>query len=316
MVAHAHAPSCGRPRSSSCSTASGVRAPACGSRDARSSPGTGTPASTAASAHPKLTLDHVVPRHRGGAHSWDNLVAACSACNHRKGGRLPEEAGMRLRKSPREPSCDAYSMYSPYLADPRNEAWRDYLHAQPLTAVACRPSDRPSRSSPRSWPSSRRSGATAMRPTWWAAGVRDALLGLPGHRLGRGHRRPTRAHPGGLPGRHVREPLRHRAGAWTGDHHLPARPSLRRPSPAGQRHLQRRRLRGPGAPRPDHQRHRLGTPGAGGTDGWWTPRTARATCGHASCGRSATPADASTRTPCGCCAPCASRPRSTSASSR
>ena len=34
---------------------------------------------------------------------------------------------MRLRKSPREPSCDAYSMYSPYLADPRNEAWRDYL---------------------------------------------------------------------------------------------------------------------------------------------------------------------------------------------
>jgi 5-methylcytosine-specific restriction endonuclease McrA len=76
---------------------------------------------------PKLTLDHVVPRHRGGAHSWDNLVAACSACNHRKGGRLPEEAGMRLRRPPREPSCDLYSLYSSYLADPRNVAWRDYL---------------------------------------------------------------------------------------------------------------------------------------------------------------------------------------------
>jgi len=75
----------------------------------------------------RLTLDHVVPRHRGGSHSWDNLVAACGACNHRKGGRLPEEAGMHLRKAPREPYCDVYSMYATYLSDPRNEAWRDYL---------------------------------------------------------------------------------------------------------------------------------------------------------------------------------------------
>ena len=75
----------------------------------------------------KLTLDHVLPRHRGGSHSWNNLVAACNSCNHRKGGRLPEEAGMRLRKRPFEPRCDAYSMYSSYLRDPRNEAWRDYL---------------------------------------------------------------------------------------------------------------------------------------------------------------------------------------------
>ena len=74
-----------------------------------------------------LTLDHVVPRHRGGAHSWDNLVAACGECNHRKGGRLPAEAGMRLRHRPAEPRCDPYSMYAPYLADPRNEAWRGYL---------------------------------------------------------------------------------------------------------------------------------------------------------------------------------------------
>lgn len=75
----------------------------------------------------KLTLDHVVPRHRGGGHSWDNLVAACGTCNHRKGGRLPEEAGMHLRRPPLEPRCDVYSMYSTYLADPRNEGWRAYL---------------------------------------------------------------------------------------------------------------------------------------------------------------------------------------------
>lgn len=74
-----------------------------------------------------LTLDHVLPRHRGGAHSWDNLVAACKTCNHRKGGRVPEEARMRLLRSPFEPRCDVYSLFTPYLADPRNEAWRDYL---------------------------------------------------------------------------------------------------------------------------------------------------------------------------------------------
>jgi 5-methylcytosine-specific restriction endonuclease McrA len=74
-----------------------------------------------------LTLDHVVPRHRGGAHSWDNLVAACKACNHRKGGRVPDEARMRLSRAPFEPRCDVYSLFSPYLSDPRNEAWRDYL---------------------------------------------------------------------------------------------------------------------------------------------------------------------------------------------
>ena len=74
-----------------------------------------------------LTLDHVVPRHRGGGHSWDNLVAACGSCNHRKGGRLPAEAGMRLRNHPFEPRLDVYAMYAPYLSDPRNVAWRDYL---------------------------------------------------------------------------------------------------------------------------------------------------------------------------------------------
>jgi 5-methylcytosine-specific restriction endonuclease McrA len=74
-----------------------------------------------------LTLDHIIPRHRGGAHTWDNLVAACKHCNHRKGGRLAEEARMRLMRAPFEPRCDVYTLFTPYLADPRNEAWRDYL---------------------------------------------------------------------------------------------------------------------------------------------------------------------------------------------
>src|SRR3990172_10406714 len=41
-----------------------------------------------------LTLDHVLPRHRGGRHSWENVVSACKACNHRKAGRTPSEAGL------------------------------------------------------------------------------------------------------------------------------------------------------------------------------------------------------------------------------
>jgi 5-methylcytosine-specific restriction endonuclease McrA len=74
-----------------------------------------------------LTLDHIIPRHRGGMHTWDNLVAACKHCNHRKGGRLVDEARMRLMRPPFEPRCDVYTLFTPYLTDPRNEAWRDYL---------------------------------------------------------------------------------------------------------------------------------------------------------------------------------------------
>jgi 5-methylcytosine-specific restriction endonuclease McrA len=74
-----------------------------------------------------LTLDHIIPRHRGGMHTWDNLVAACKHCNHRKGGRLVDDARMRLLRAPFEPRCDVYTLFTPYLADPRNEAWRDYL---------------------------------------------------------------------------------------------------------------------------------------------------------------------------------------------
>lgn len=49
------------------------------------------------------TFDHVLPRSRGGTTSWENIVAACRGCNGRKGGRTPEEAGMRLRVAPRHP---------------------------------------------------------------------------------------------------------------------------------------------------------------------------------------------------------------------
>jgi 5-methylcytosine-specific restriction endonuclease McrA len=49
-------------------------------------------------------LDHVVPKSRGGTHTWDNVVAACRRCNSRKENRLIEDAGLRLARRPVAPS--------------------------------------------------------------------------------------------------------------------------------------------------------------------------------------------------------------------
>ncbi len=51
----------------------------------------------------ELNLDHVIPRSRGGSTTWENVVCSCVACNLRKGGRSPEEAGLRLRRAPSRP---------------------------------------------------------------------------------------------------------------------------------------------------------------------------------------------------------------------
>jgi 5-methylcytosine-specific restriction endonuclease McrA len=51
----------------------------------------------------RLTLDHVIPRSKGGTHAWDNVVAACEKCNSAKGDRLLHETGMVLRSKPKAP---------------------------------------------------------------------------------------------------------------------------------------------------------------------------------------------------------------------
>ena len=55
-----------------------------------------------------LTLDHVIPRRQNGAHTWENVVAACNRCNLHKAGRTPVEAKMRLHKPPRAPDPNPY----------------------------------------------------------------------------------------------------------------------------------------------------------------------------------------------------------------
>lgn len=70
------------------------------------------------------TMDHVVPRSRGGQHTWENVVAACRRCNAKKRDRLPSESGMRLRRRPGPPAPSSWvevavgrvpAVWTPYL---------------------------------------------------------------------------------------------------------------------------------------------------------------------------------------------------------
>lgn len=74
----------------------------------------------------ELTLDHVIPRSRGGHTDWDNLVACCHPCNTRKGDRLPEEVGLRLLRPPR-PFTLHTSRQLMRMLGKSDERWRKYL---------------------------------------------------------------------------------------------------------------------------------------------------------------------------------------------
>jgi 5-methylcytosine-specific restriction endonuclease McrA len=72
----------------------------------------------------RLTLDHVVPRSRGGESVWENVVTACAPCNLRKGNRTLEESGLALRKMPRPPAPVLFIR----LAAPKIPGgWQPYL---------------------------------------------------------------------------------------------------------------------------------------------------------------------------------------------
>lgn len=70
----------------------------------------------------RLTIDHIVPRCRGGGDSWENLVVACSSCNTKKGDTPLEQTGMRLLKKPRAP----YNKMQFILNSTNNEEWLQY----------------------------------------------------------------------------------------------------------------------------------------------------------------------------------------------
>lgn len=72
-----------------------------------------------------LTLDHILPKSKGGRTTWDNLITACKKCNSRKGDSSPEEAGMILKKQPFRPS---FVMFVRDFSGKVNEAWLPYLN--------------------------------------------------------------------------------------------------------------------------------------------------------------------------------------------
>ena len=76
-------------------------------------------------------LDHVVPRSRGGVHSWENVVACCRRCNSRKEDRLPHEVGLVLRRPPKAPGSRVGLQA---LSGGIHADWHPYLPAEPLTA--------------------------------------------------------------------------------------------------------------------------------------------------------------------------------------
>lgn len=75
----------------------------------------------------ELSLDHVVPRSRGGQTTWENVVCACLDCNVRKGGRTPQEAHMKLVTPPIRPKRSP--LLTLKLCNPKYEVWRTWLEA-------------------------------------------------------------------------------------------------------------------------------------------------------------------------------------------
>lgn len=73
----------------------------------------------------QLSLDHVIPRSRGGTTAWDNIVTACRRCNTRKGGRTPSEAGMSLHQTPYRPARNPVLSYQ--LTTAKYASWRVFL---------------------------------------------------------------------------------------------------------------------------------------------------------------------------------------------
>ncbi len=78
---------------------------------------------------PEATYDHVVPRAQGGLTRWDNIVIACVPCNQRKGGRTPEQAGVRLLTQPQKPKYLPETLRLTFTRKTVPGQWRNYLQS-------------------------------------------------------------------------------------------------------------------------------------------------------------------------------------------
>jgi 5-methylcytosine-specific restriction endonuclease McrA len=74
-----------------------------------------------------LTIDHVIPRWRGGRHTWDNVVACCRKCNLKKGEKTPAQARMVLARQPKRPSYVPFISLPHYVKAKEKHEWLQYL---------------------------------------------------------------------------------------------------------------------------------------------------------------------------------------------
>jgi len=72
-----------------------------------------------------LTVDHVIPKSRGGEETWENLVTACVKCNNKKGNRTPEESKLHLKTIPKKPS---HITFIKNFVGRIDEGWKPYLY--------------------------------------------------------------------------------------------------------------------------------------------------------------------------------------------
>jgi 5-methylcytosine-specific restriction endonuclease McrA len=73
-----------------------------------------------------LTVDHVIPRSRGGPSDWENIVTSCAPCNRRKGNRTPVEAGVQPKRKPKAPGPTIFIRVAAPVVP---AAWQQYLLA-------------------------------------------------------------------------------------------------------------------------------------------------------------------------------------------
>ena len=72
----------------------------------------------------QLTIDHVIPKSKGGKNTWENLVTCCTKCNLKKGDKTPEQAGMKLSINPQEPNIFVEAMNSGL-----EKVWKEYQNS-------------------------------------------------------------------------------------------------------------------------------------------------------------------------------------------
>ena len=139
-----------------------------------------------------LTVDHVIPRSRGGQSVWENIVASCAPCNRKKGSLTPREARMHPRSRPRPPGPTVFIR----LASPRIPvAWEPYLVAPDRHRAKGRPEK-----------AALRQGAV-WEARWELAAGRDVLPAFPARRCPGWIRRAARTDP--LAALHLRRPEKH-----------------------------------------------------------------------------------------------------------